>query len=647
MDNETDILPTSAEARSGSAWSLFELVVLATAVAGVLYFGYFLLAPWIWSQNQSFRADEIAVWQLLWLQDRDGIELYTLYIMMFLDLFLVYLLSYVWRRNSAKTNRNLLFLPLVVACVFVGSVGFHPPMNTLASRTAPDILIRSFTLMLAILLMIALLHHLQQYSKFLVLAVASILLIPVCFTSTAPIEWYDYSFVLAPSLSLLQGSSISDVYFPYDLLLSLFGLAWMKLHLELNSFQVIGQCAYYLLCLGIFAFSMRWFLDKRLPVFLLITLVLVRIYAGPFDSVHAFQLTPLRIDLWVILLILVYFKGPYHWSVGLSCGLMLLLHKNFGIIYAAAYIQLLLTLCYLEASMHSSISLDTLTKACGNLLRKNSRNFTLMLLGICANYLLFREANEAGRLSFENLRISFTKISEHSFYWYVVIVSGMSFTLLMRLRSRLSGNYLATSLCLIYLAIGNSLYFFGHSHENAIIVLSAVLLLLFFLLLDLAGCYLGSDTAEESKSIVRRNQGIIMSLVLIITITIWNGDNITRKATVQAQNVLKNQFVYPSAVPKQAILNVISEVKSVTGDNPRVYFVGDYDLLFYYFGGYAQVGYYNPVYSWISRYEFIRFLQGLVDRGYFLVVDDGLVDVLSPIGFSNSRRIEGRWVIWK
>jgi len=51
-----------------------------------------------------------------------------------------------------------------------------------------------------------------------------------------------------------------------------------------------------------------------------------------------------------------------------------------------------------------------------------------------------------------------------------------------------------------------------------------------------------------------------------------------------------------------------------------------------YYGGYAPVGYYNPVYAWISKREFNKFLQGLADQGYYLVVDNGLAkEVLSSI----------------
>lgn len=633
--------------KSNSALNLLEITVLAAAVAGLLYYGFFQLAPWIWSRNMPFRPEEITVWQLLWLEDRDGIELYALYILMFLDLLLLYALSSGWQRFGGRRALYFLFFPAVLACAFISSIGFYPPMSSLAKQAMPDILASSFAVLAVILPIAVLLLFLRRHTPNLALALAALLLIPACFITTGPIEWYDYSFILAPSLSLLQGAGIQDVYLPYDLLLSLFGLAWMKLQFDLNSFQVIGQCGYYLLLLGIFAFSMRWFLDKRLSVFLLIAMVLVRIYAGPFDSAHAFQLTPLRIDLWPVLLVLVYFRGPYHWSVGLTCGLLLLFHNKFGIIYIAAYLQLLLVLWVLDAEMLSGWSIKAVSTAFGKLFKRNRLNFALILLVAGAHYLLFRGVNGAGDFSFENLRISFTKISAHSFYWYMVIVTGMTFTLLLRSRSRVAGNYLAAGLFLIFLSIGNSLYFFGHSHENAIIVLSSILLLQVFLLLDLAGHWIGHGSKEEVKPFFCRNLAVIVSVVLIVSVSIWYGDNITRKATIQARNAIKGQFIYPSVVPERYVLSTIAKIRSITGDNPKVYFVGDYDLLFYYFGGYAQVGYYNPVYSWISRDEFDKFLQELVDQGYYLVVDDGLVDVLSQIRFSNSRNIGKRWVVWK
>ena len=651
MISEADSKQSAAHEKSNNALDLLEMTLLATAVAGLLYFGYFQLAPWIWSQNLPIKPEDLTPMIRPALEERDGIELYALYTLMFINLLCAFALTYGWQRIAGKSARYLLVFPLAVACAFIGSIGFHPPMSAFANRDVPDIFAQSFTVMIVILPITALLYYLQQRSTYWTLAVAALLLVPVCFISTEPFNWFDYVFFLAPALRLLHGARVSEIYFQYDLFLSLIGLAWMKLRLDLNSIQVVAQCAYYLLLLGAFAFSRRWLLDKRLPVFLLIALVLVRIYAGPGDAIHSFQGSPFRYDMWLILLMLVYFKGAYHWSAGLFCGLMLLLHNNFGIIYSAAYFQLLLTLCVIDTAVVPGQAIRTASAALANFVKKNYRNLMIVLVCALAHHLLFRNPEVPNDYNYVRLGIGFIKIATNSFYWYVVVASGLAFVLLFRLRTRVSGTYLATGFCLIYLAIGNSLYFFGRSHENAIIVLSPVYLLLFFLLLDIAGYDLGNGPGKAARPFIHRNPAIIASLVFIASVTVWYGDNITYKAATQARNAANGQFIYPSDVPKQAILNVISEVKAVTGGSPKVYFVGDYDFLYDYYGTYVPVGYYNPVYAWISRREFNRFLQGLVDQGYYLVVDNGLVNVLSSISFSNSRSIPGYMqeymVVWK
>jgi len=261
---------------------------------------------------------------------------------------------------------------------------------------------------------------------------------------------------------------------------------------------------------------------------------------------------------------------------------------------------------------------------------------------------LLRNPDVFNDYDYVRIGFGFIKIATNSFYWYVVIVSGLAFTLLFRLRTTISRNYLATGFCLIYLVIGNSLYFFGRSHENNIINISIVLLLLFFLLIDLASRFLGNAPGEPAKRFMHRNLSIIISMVLIAAITVWYGDSITGKVSLQAQNAGKGQLVYPPWVSKQDVVSVIAQVKSITGDNPKVYFVGDGDFVLDYYGGYAPVGYFNPVYAWISMNEFKKFLQGLLDQGYYIVVDNAFAkEVLSSIHISKYRNIKGCVVAWK
>ncbi len=636
-----------------STRSLLETTVLATAIAGLSYFVYFQMASWIWSQTVPVNSGEIVPWQVPWLKERDGIELYVLYALMFFNLFSVYAMICAWSRFAGRTIRYFLALPLVaVSCAFIVSIGFHPPMSALGDQAVPDVFARALIIMAVALAIIMPLSYLQKHSTRWALATVALLLVPVCFIATAPLSWYDYQHILAPALRLLHGAGVSEVYFQYDFLLSLIGLAWLELGLDPNQFQIVGQCAYYLLLLGLFGFSGQWFLDKRLPVFLLVALVLVRIYAGQEDAVQLFQITPLRLDLWLILLVLVYFKGPYHWSAGLFCGLMLLLHHNFGIIYSAAYIQLLLTLSVIDRVMISDKAIKTLLSMIYVFLKNNYHNLVLMLVGATAHYLFFRNTNVQSDFSYTHLGINFIRISTNSFYWYVVVVLSLSFALLIRLRSRVSSNYLATGFCLIYLAIGNSLYFFGRSHENNIINISIILLLLFFILLDIVGRSLVNDSGKPAELFMQRNLAIIVSVIFIASITIWYGDSITGKSATQARNAKKQQFIYPSLVSKQSVMSVIADVKSVAGDNPKVYFADHYDFLLDYYGGYAPVGYFSPMETWVSKREFDRFLQGLLNQGYYLVIADDVLNYddkdalafLTPFDYKIMGR---RLVAWK
>lgn len=648
MNNQTKADQNLLNAQPGHAWRLLEIVVISTAVAGLLYFVYFQLAPWIWAQNIPVRRNDILLWQLPWMKERDGIEVYALYILMLLDLFFVYVLNCGWQKLVSRHTRYFFIFPLGVAGAFIATIGFHPPMSTFSDRAVSDITGQAFSVMVVIFPLIGLLYYLQQRAIYWALAIAALLLIPVCFISTAPIEWYDYSLILAPALRLLDGVSASEIYFQYDLLLSFIGLAWMKLRLDLNMFQVVGQGAYYLLLLGVFAFSRRWFFEKRLPIFLLIAAVLLRIYAGPFDAIHSFQVTPLRLDLWLILLMLVYFKSPHHWSAGVFCGLMLVLHKSFGIIYSAAYIELLLTLCIIETAVIPGKLADKIISALRIFFERNYRNLAMILAGALAQYLLFRNANLTSDLNLVSLRLGFIKIASNSFYWYVVALSGLAFMLLLRLRARLLGNYLSAGFCLIYLVIGNSLYFFGRSHQNNILNISIILLLLFFLVIDMSSRFLGNVPGKPVKPFLQRNLGVIVALALVALITVWYGDSIIDKASIQAANISKGQFIYPSEVREQDIQNTLTEVKSVTGDNPKVYFVGDLDFLLNYYGRYTPVGYYSPVYAWISKREFNKFLQGLVDQGYYVVIDNGLEqEMLSSLIITNYKYIQGYVVAWK
>jgi hypothetical protein len=83
-----------------------------------------------------------------------------------------------------------------------------------------------------------------------------------------------------------------------------------------------------------------------------------------------------------------------------------------------------------------------------------------------------------------------------SFYWWTAPLLAVAAALAFRSRQFLPEKRAQAAMFAVALAIGNSTYFFGRSHENNLINVSASLLLCFFLGVDLAVFTLDSQRAR-------------------------------------------------------------------------------------------------------------------------------------------------------
>ena len=621
--------------RTGRDFALLETLLLALGLSGLWYFVYYLSAPWIWSQNLPFNSADLTPWIRSALA-KDGIEIYALYILMFVNITSALVLSGVIVQRARKSARRaIVAVSLLASIIFCATVGFTLPINTLKETSLSMIILESLLITLAVFPLVALLYFLERRSPRWGMALAAMLIAPTCFIATSHISWLDYSYIFAPALRISQGNALSDIYFQYDLMLSLLAEVWMKLGLALDTFQVLGQCAYFLALLGIFLLSRKLFLKKELSVLLLAALLLARIYAGADDPIRAFQATPLRLDLWLPLLVLAYYLGPYHWSLGVYCGLLVLIHKNFGIIYSLAYLQLLLTLGlvgYLNSRKTGS--------SLGGLIDHGRRcllPLILIIVSWVANHALFRNAAFANFADFyQKIGIGFLKIDPTSFYWYVPPILSSAIILLVRLRNHVSPAYLVSGFLLVYCAIGNSVYFFGRSAETNILNISLVLLFLFFFLLDLISRTLNEDDYSGTALSHLRSYGpLYIGALCILTLIVSYSHLIFTKAAIQIENAKTVELIYPVEQDKN-FQGYMNRIRQVTGNSSKVYFIDDYDFTFYYYGGYTQVGYCNPFRTWIFTKDLNRFLQGLLDSGYYLVCNGNLKGVLNDLHYSHT-----------
>lgn len=208
-------------------------------------------------------SSQIYSWVVLPGQ-RDGIETYVLYILIFvciaLTIFLVWVFNYL-RKFNKYILIFFLFILILSAFFYYSKIGFYPPMSNRANGLAPFVLMIITMFILFLLIKVA--NRKEKIASFLII----IFLLPVCFIATSPISFTDYSYIFAPALRILNHFEIKDIYFQYDILLSLIAALWMKLNINLNLFQVVGQFSFYVLFLASF-FSQKDFLLTKIFLFI-------------------------------------------------------------------------------------------------------------------------------------------------------------------------------------------------------------------------------------------------------------------------------------------------------------------------------------------------------------------------------------------
>ncbi len=462
----------------------FSKVLLISVVAScILYSVFYALSEWIWSFGHvNIPGTEFTPRIREFINEYDGIESIVLYSMMFIAIFLT--TFFVWLLTKLTTNKIINWvlsgILIVVAGYYLFCIGFNPPgqnINTV-DISLPIILV---AVSVGLYLLYKKKKILSQVIMMVIIAFAGIISIGL----TSPV---DLSYVLAPALRLVHGYKFHDIYFQYDLFLSLLAYAWMKLNFTVEGFAYLGQFSYFLLFIGLFFFSDKFFKSRGLPVLFILSLILIRLFLEIPGNETYFQVAPIRLDLWLILLLLVYKKGIYHWSCGFSLGLLVLFHRNLGLLYLFAYVQLVFILflfTIIDLKKENRLTVSSVIKLLVIQLKLNIINIALITVSFSLCFILFGGLFSESAVLYRSIGIGMIRISSISFYWYMPIIFSCLFILLSFYRKKFGTRYTTTALLILFFAIGNSMYFFGRSHENNIINVSSILVLTVFVLFDM------------------------------------------------------------------------------------------------------------------------------------------------------------------
>jgi hypothetical protein len=588
--------------------------------------------------NINISSTELTPW-IRWAVapgERDGIEAYVLCLLAFADIlgtfFIIKVYDLLKRNRKYGTDKFLGIIMssflILSAILFFISVGLTAPMFKPTPVWSHALVVVIITVLGTLAIM-----RVARWKNNLAIIIILVSLLPVCFIATQPMSLSDYSYIFAPALRLINNVKISDIYFQYDLLLSLLAGAWMKLKIDLNYFQIIGQLSYYIFFITVFFFSKRYFINKKLPYYLLVGLVLVKIYGMIADPVVFFQCTPLRLDLWLVLIVIAYWKGINSKTLGVAMGAMIILCGTFGLIYSIGYLELLAVLVILE-SLKNNFTLFSFIKVVKKQLLLSRANLVIIGLSLLANLMIFGDIISRGTKDYSRIGIGFMPISKQSFFWWIFAIIAITALIIIKKRRIIPEKYFITGLLLIFLAIGNSMYFLGRSHENNIINISGSLILVIFLLFDTLSIKSIKDKLHTSTRL-RRIIIAILPALFVALIAYCYSSNIIARAKLQYEGAVNSQYIYPVDLS----LN-LNEITSATNNSPRVYFVSNgLDFYYYYYGGYKPQGYFSPYTSWIYKNELISFIQKLINDRYYIVVNKGEVptqsEILSGLQYDN------------
>ena len=639
-----------------------EAFLLGATFSAIYYLLFFAFSKAIWSTNPVIPASDFAPNIRTSIYEHDGLESFILYVMMLLVVAqTIFILPIVSRLRS---NKNL-YMGINLAMLgmtgyYFNKIGFFPPIPSMDVKN----------IFLPVILVTATYGIYLGYLKSPLIGKVGLIILAAFagLISWAPTSTVDLMYVVEPGLRLIHGFKIPEIYFQYDLYMSFLAAFWLKMNYALVWFPYLGQVSFFLLFIAAFLFADKFFQTKGLSAIFMVALILMRVYCLGYDNPIIFQVTPLRLDLWIILVMVAYKKGTNHWLLGLSLGLLVLFHRNLGLIYLASYFELLLVLFVVglaDLAREKQLNGSSFMALIATHLKQNLANLIIIISSIGLCFVLFHELFSASATIYRKLGVGMIPVSSISFYWHFPILFSCLGVFLFSYRNKLGSKYVGTGFFIVLLAIGNSMYFFGRSHENNILNIAGILVLTVFVLFDILISLTPAKIAEikeeitapknkkdssvkkvanqePSKSLEINWHKVYISLpfVLILFMGYYYSDRIAGKLQTQTENLGKGQLTYP--LPQMPVDT--AAVKQIVHGSEKVYFMDfSWDFYNYYYGHYAPQGYFSPCGAWVYKKDFADFLKDLLSKGYYIVYNVGDIgffnDYFPLLGYNQTEKV--------
>jgi len=453
------------------------------------------------------------------------------------------------------------------------------------------------------------------------------ILILICFCPIGKISYSDYAYVLAPALKVIQSGKLTAAYFQYDFLPSIPAWFVLKLGGGTNDFRLVIQAGMFFFMIAVFAIGRKIFVHKNLAVYLFMLLVLVRFFMNESDITTTPQVTAIRLDWWLLLVAICFKWGLSDIKLGLSLLLLMVLHNGFGEIYFTIFfITTVFLLCFQIYDNHVNgrglLFLNTLYEW----VKMYAPNFFLALAGIFTYWLVTGKVVSESLLLYQRFQLGMLPMQQDSAYWYFGAIFTFCFVLLLLFKDEFNKRYWQTSVFVMFLFVGNSIYFFGRSHENNIINISGILLFVVVLTSDiLLQLFSKQGIMKPGEKAIALAPVYFILFVLTVEHACnfgWDTRDYLASLRVEIHNMRRGHFRVKDDIPSDFDLATIA---NLTHGNRQIYFMTygrNIDFYLYYRGHYEMPTKFVPIESWLLTSEKIDFANNKLNSGYYVIASD-------------------------
>ena len=606
-----------ATCRALFAGPAFALCCSALAVGALAHRVFFLLAPWLWARQAPLDLSTINPWVRGQVEDPDGAEPFALLVLVTLAAAIVSALAHGLALASIRVRAVVAGFGLVGGILLLNDAHFVLPVTDV-SASLPVVCLFVLSAIAASVVIGWKQAHGRSLSVGTALFLVAIVLIPSGGMSPG-----DAGTILAPALRLLNGAAPAGVYMQYDYLPSLLMEGWLWLGGAPAGIFFLTGIGYFALLVALFVLARRWFAHPGLAGPFLVSLLIVRISAGVSEDVTALpQVSPIRLDLWIVPVALALRFGLRHWAVALALGLLCIFSRSIGVLYVGGY-GMALAGDFL--AVHLGGPRGAFSRALAHFSRRLAPQLLILLACFGITALVFGSPISDAALLYRKLGIGQMRIAFDSFYWWLIPLNALTAALAFWQRAALGEQRGGALFLLAALTISSSIYFFGRSHENNLVNLSACYLTCYFVSLDLL--------LLQVRPGVPASRSLQIGLSsLLIGLCAWRySGKLWAREVAQLAAVSRVDLTPPiaqgHALPPMHCPEIIRAVP-----NLKVYFLSINDFWFYSECGLAPAGYMQPMALEALKSRSLQEMNDLLDQGYTVAMrkSEGFVQQVSP-----------------